>query len=738
MPSPDAGTNGANGHPSPRDPVQQGPARAAAKPPAVLSAAPNAVALLKALQRRWLLATFLSVLFAGGTAAAVWFFLPAAKRFAYVQLHVSSRVEKFIGGNQDDPGFALWRETQAMLIKGRLVLNRALNQPKVRDLAIVQNSIDPVEWLEKELKVESPSPEILRITLSGDDPEELKIVVDAVTTAYETTYLEKEREDKNKRLDKLKKRETDLQAELKKILNDINVLGDEGVPGAQDARNQMFLRNVREITLMENKHSTLKLHMSDLVVEEAFFKKADPKAVTDREVNAVVNNHPDLKPLRKEIEPLDEVIKRDMAIIKETNATTLLRDKMSKLDNLQKQLEKKKEELRPTVKRELQEDFAAQAEKRLRQLRLEIESNLASQEHLEKEIEKLIADNKKLVKNEGELGNLEDRKKLNLELLHKVTVEIQNAEADLGNASRVKRLDGEALAPSIPEGPRKIRFAVIAALATLGLVLFGVGFLEFRIRRINSVDEVVNGLGLKLMGTLPAHPTGLGGRTVSPSAAAAAHFQSMLAESVDSARTMLLHAARANSLRIVMVTSSTSGEGKTSLSSHLAVSLARAGRKTLLVDCDLRKPAAHRLFELPLAPGFSEVLRGEIDVEDAIQPTPAAGLSLMAAGQVDTEALQQLAQDGVKRLFAHLRADYDFIIVDSSPVLPVADSLLVAQHVDGVIFSILRDVSRMPKVYAAYQRLATLDVTMLGAVVNGATEEPYGGYGQRYVSAMKN
>src|SRR5207244_6612170 len=105
------------------------------------------------------------------------------------------------------------------------------------------------------------------------------------------------------------------------------------------------------------------------------------------------------------------------------------------------------------------------------------------------------------------------------------------------------------------------------------------------------------------------------------------------------ARTMILHAARAEGLRTVMITSAVSGEGKTSLSCHLACSLARAGRKTLLLDCDLRNPAAHRLFEAPAEPGLCEVLRGEVPLAEVIRAKQATHLSLIPARHFDEHAL---------------------------------------------------------------------------------------------------
>jgi capsular exopolysaccharide synthesis family protein len=168
----------------------------------------------------------------------------------------------------------------------------------------------------------------------------------------------------------------------------------------------------------------------------------------------------------------------------------------------------------------------------------------------------------------------------------------------------------------------------------------------------------------------------------------------------------------------------------------LAASLARAGRRTLLLDSDLRNPSLHRLFDMTRGPGLSEVLRGDTDLPGAIRETPIPNLWLISAGQSDPVALQTLALENMRQVFDQLRPQYEFILVDSCPVLPVADSLLVGQHVDAVIFSLLREISRMPRVYAAYQRLAMLGVRILGAVVNGTQQDRYGntGYNYRYVS----
>jgi capsular exopolysaccharide synthesis family protein len=178
-----------------------------------------------------------------------------------------------------------------------------------------------------------------------------------------------------------------------------------------------------------------------------------------------------------------------------------------------------------------------------------------------------------------------------------------------------------------------------------------------------------------------------------------------------------------------MVASGVSGEGKTTLSSHLAQSLAQAGRRTLLIDCDLLHPIAHELFDLPLQPGLCEVLRGEFDLSTALVPTTVPDLTLLSAGRYDRQISQILANGWMEQLLANLRREYEFIILDTCPVLSVANTLLIGQHVDGVILSILRDMSQTPRVSATYQRLATLGIRVIGAVFNKARSDVYGYYG---------
>ena len=183
-------------------------------------------------------------------------------------------------------------------------------------------------------------------------------------------------------------------------------------------------------------------------------------------------------------------------------------------------------------------------------------------------------------------------------------------------AQRIEFWDIELKAPDriqwvehavITPGINKVqRYAIsgIGGLATLLLTCFGIAYMEFLGRRLNGPEQVDEGLGLRVVGTLPSLNAK---RLANPNHPLVAQ----LAESIDSVRTALMHDSTSKSRQVVLVTSPSEMEGRTTVASQLAASLARAGRRTLLIDGDIRRPALHSLFEVPLEDGLCEVLRAE-------------------------------------------------------------------------------------------------------------------------------
>jgi capsular exopolysaccharide synthesis family protein len=284
----------------------------------------------------------------------------------------------------------------------------------------------------------------------------------------------------------------------------------------------------------------------------------------------------------------------------------------------------------------------------------------------------------------------------------------------------------DAFVPNEKDYSRPLKYSLAVGALVFGVCLIGGCLLEARSRRINDSNEIRDGLGLKIIGTIPALPSAIRKKSAAALSMGGLDSQYGLTEAVDAVRTRLLHAPQVDGVRIIMITSATTGEGKTTLSSHLAASLARAWRKTLLIDGDLRNPNAHLQFDLPGEPGLSEALRGEMEYEDAIKPTSLSRLWLLPAGRIDAYALQALTQEGLSTVFDRLKEQFDFIVIDTSPVIPVPDALVLGQQADAVILSVMRDISRMPAVYQAQQNLEDLGIRVLGAVVSGEKTETYG------------
>ena len=191
--------------------------------------------------------------------------------------------------------------------------------------------------------------------------------------------------------------------------------------------------------------------------------------------------------------------------------------------------------------------------------------------------------------------------------------------------------------------------------------------------------------------------------------------------SVDGIRTALLY--NRHVAQVVMVTSATGQEGRSTVASQLAVSMARVGKRTLLVDGDLRSPQQHLVFGVEARAGLCEMLRGEATAEQTILPTAAENVWLLVAGRCDQIALQGLAGEQANQVFQNLRERFDVIILDSSPVLTSADALLLGQYSDTTLISVRRDISQLPKVNAACDRLTSVGIHVLGAVVNGTDVE---------------
>jgi capsular exopolysaccharide synthesis family protein len=271
--------------------------------------------------------------------------------------------------------------------------------------------------------------------------------------------------------------------------------------------------------------------------------------------------------------------------------------------------------------------------------------------------------------------------------------------------------------------PSNYRLPATAGLGVAGFALgvLVVGFIESRRRRLVVADDLPRTLQLRTVGTVPEAP-GLAAYPVKDLwGGGHGVLASVVIESTNDIRAMLLCGGLAGHPKVVLVTSSVQGEGKTTLACLLAISIAQTSKRTLLIDGDIRNPRVHEQFGLPIGPGLSEVLRGEAALADVIHEIPDTNLSVLPAGRVCSRVVRGLTSDTIRAMLAPLRERYDLILLDSCPILPVPDGLILSKCVDATVLVVRSGTSTEPVVREACERLSSVRATVVGGVLNRLT-----------------
>lgn len=716
-----------------KDQVVAMPAISRASQPPALSQAPDALGLLHALRRRWKAALAAGLAVAMVAGFVTYTIIPKAKYTSRATLHVSTNPKYIIFDPKERlADYRTYQRTQVAMARSLYVLSDALKNPKVAGLATLREQADPIEWLARSIRIDFPdASEVLEISLSGDYIGDLEILVNAVVDSYSRLVVDEEQNERKTRLVKLKELSKRYQDILQAKRTEMRTISDS--VGTNDKQvlsmaHQSKIQN-RDFAEQERLRVTFELRKAEaeLAVLEARVEAADRAIVPQSEIDERIEASPVAQALHEKIRKLTNSLNQVTRLSRADDDPAVVATRRE-LDASKRTLANLRKEARPLIIAAIRESAQKDFRVELASLRAQVSVSKTYLDAIEQDLERLQGESKTISRGSMDLSQQQDELQIVSDTARKIGAEVEAMEVELGAPPRIRIID-RATAPSKKDELRKVKAGLAAGTGSFLLILVAIALWEFSARRINTVDQVVHGLGLRLIGSIPV----VREQAFRQGIAARDRSQSHLVESIDATRTMLLHASRLEGIRCVMITSASQGEGKTSLSSHLAISLARTGRRTLLIDADLRNPSAHRLFDIPGGPGLSEVLRGEIDVDQVIRSTSALALDLIPAGAYDAIAIQALSQDRARMLFDELKARYEFVIVDTAPVLPVADTLLFGQLVDVVVLSILRDVSRAPMVHAAHERLSSLGVRILGAVVSGTPVGPHG-YGYPYGS----
>jgi capsular exopolysaccharide synthesis family protein len=668
-------------------------------------------------------------------AGAMWYLQPPAHG-AITTLRLLPEVHILPVGTPLPDAVGTQRNHTAF-VKSRLVLGKVLQRQEVAALSMVRAQKKPLEWLEKAVDADfTLAPEILRIRAFGDKPDELVVLVNAISEVYRKDFPDKEFKDRRDLLEATQKLRQNYQKQLDVQKEEQKKLAKKGLP--LDARARAMALELKKQTLTSFQNNFVatinQLNESELKLKMLLEKQKKPSlpTISEAALEEVLRNDRTLglhfSELLTEVQRLQLEIEAAIPTYRDPNNPRIL-ERRRKLSATQKELDSLRAKARPRVEMQLLQTVHDDLKREITGLRENhalLESKRAS---LKEDIERLQNEIQDMMNNEFKFEEVIKDQSFLEQLVKRLETEEEALNILLNVPTRVSVVDAGYV--NFGSGLGGILPIIMAGVGSFIFVCFAISWREFQARKIETIDEVVQGLGLKLVGAIPTLPRRWFQSPIRNGDAS----QHIFIESIETTRTMLLEAARGEAAaqgedaqwvpQVVMITSAQAGEGKTSVATHLAVSLAQVGHKTLLIDGDMRNPTAHRIVGLSREPGCSELLRAEADLADVIRPTPIAGLSLISGGRWDYQATRALSHPRTAAILHELRHSFEFILIDSPPVLPVADPLLIAKHADVVVFSVLCNVSRMKNVYTACQRLHAVGVRTVRAVINGVRGESY-------------
>lgn len=351
----------------------------------------------------------------------------------------------------------------------------------------------------------------------------------------------------------------------------------------------------------------------------------------------------------------------------------------------------------------------------------------------EKAIEDGLSQSKSSIQNmnrkEIQLGSLERDVSTNRALYQTFLSRSRETNATSDSQQAIGRVIDPAVAPPYPIRPARTLTVLVAALAGLMLGVAGALVLRRLDTAIKTIGDVESKLGQPLLTALPL----LGGKAKRDVARASIdRVHDVYAEGVRTASTGIYLSTLDSPRKIVGVTSSVPGEGKSTFAINLALTEAKT-KRTLLVESDMRKPSIAKALSLTEAvAGLAELISGTASVDECTLRIEGTQLDVILCGRVPPNPLDLLMSNRFKELLVELRAVYDIIIIDCAPVQLVSDALIVGTMCTGMIYVVKADDTPLPMARAGIGRILNAHVQMLGVVLNRyhikRAEKYYGEY----------
>lgn len=675
-----------------------------------------------AWRRRW--TVLVTVVVCLGAAFA--YVLKATPRFTSTsQLNVEQSGPQILG---DGPGGLAVKQTdsylynQAALLKSTVILEKAKDAENFGRMKTFDDVDNLITYLKKELKVSvGKQDDLITVAFESPYPQEAATVVNAIVDEYVRHHASKKQYSAGEVLKILLKSKHDNDALLEKKMQELvefkQANGTLSFAGSEGKGNIILERLAKLSDALTQ--AQLATFEAEAAFEAARAMLNDPALVT-RMVEAQQSHNTNqsdkeygelLAELRKT--QSERLSLRERGVIR--NATTDELD--ARIDFLKQQLAGREAVLAQAYVASLDQERQVTRSKEA-----DIREAFASQE---KEALKLNEQAASLVRLESEVKRAEELSNSLARRINEVGVDA-SAEAGTLNIS-VLELARPEEKPTSPNKPRTMALALVVGLM-LGL---GLAFArEWTDHRLRTPEEVIGALQLPVLGVVPH----MAGKVSIVDRGQNVRLQPMseTAEAYRTIRTAVFFAAPGEEMKTILVTSPAPGDGKTTSASNLAITLAQAGHRTLLLDADFRKPSQHKIFEIDPKVGLSSVIAGQVKLREAVRQTVTPGLYVLPCGPIPPNPSEILNGKRFAQVMEVLCNAFDRIVLDSPPVMPVTDARILAASADLTIMVLRADKSTERLSRHARDGLLSVGANILGVVVNDISKrkrEGYYGYG---------
>lgn len=695
--------------------------------------------VLRAFRRRWWI--IIPAWFALSIVVVIAVYhkvKPVYESFALIKVDPLAGALDRLGATTSSAQF---QATQVELIKTPDVLNAAIaDNPDLVKLPMFSKAIDPEADIRKKLNVTIvKGTDLIQVSMASESPDEAVVVINKVVDAYlkeADRWLGGEVKGKIERLDEeIKTAEgkvTDLRGKVRDLIKNAETGTREQMKRTDVVSIDEYRDLLKDLITLRDNLDIARLHEAALV-EEVPAAAAAPTGPNEEAIRRAAKTDLTVVETAKKLATVESKIEKIKSQVRGPDVSLALARKTR--ESLKSAYEAAyaaaldRERRRPAGERV----GVSTAEIQLRETRERIAELTVLIQKREDRIKKINFEVNERGLHDLELKYAEANEQSAQSFLEMLKKKKQDLEFESRGPKKVVLMQ-KAKQSNLPQSNKRKMFMAAAPIGIFG-ALFGLFIvLEMASGRVADPVDLTNRTRLKIIGVVPPLPASKQLRGEKDQIRLQRKLHEFV-QSVDHLRVNIcsgLHDG-VRDVRCVLITSSCGGEGKTTLAAQLAARCANAGLTTLLIDADLRNPSLSKLLDVPQGPGLIDMLRGEVDADAAMVVVgDGGGFHLLPSGTPEYDPNRLLQGARLGQLIANFRETFDLVIIDSPPILPVPDSLILGRWSDGAVLAVRHDTSRFQLIKQARERLASVGIPLLGAVVNGVSDSntiSYGGYG---------